>query len=1132
MAIRCDSFRPSTHPRAPFVLARLAIAGLLTVGSLAPPAPAQTTGYYRFPALRAETIVFVSEGDLWKVPVQGGTATRLTSHPGDESQPALSPDGKTVAFTARYEGPTELYTMPVSGGLPVRRTYDAARVGVAGWSPAGEVLFTTDIASTLPNTQMFALNTSSGVKTAIPLWQASDGCYDSTAKTLFFTRLAFQGSHTKRYKGGTAQNLWKFAPGDAEATPLTPDFAGTSKGPMFWADRVYFLTDRDGHMNVWSMDQSGKDLKPHTSSADRDVMEAALDNGRIVYRVGADLRLLNIATGDDQLLTIKLESDLDQTRENWIEKPAEAITSAHISPDGDRAVITARGRVFVAPGKPGGGRLVEITHDQGVRMREARFAPDGQSLILLSDKSGEVEIVRHPANGVGEPKPLTTDGTVLRRDTLTSPDGLFIANYDKRQRLFVLDTATGANKQIDFNEADDYSEVGWAAWSPDSKWLAFTTTAPNMFQIVRLYSVETGAVTSVTTDRFDSFSPTWTPDGKWLAIVSDRNLVTSVPGPWGSHQPEPYLSKKSKLFLVALTDGLRSPFAPRDELNPPPKDKKPDEPKKDDTKKDDSKQDESKKDESKTDADAKKEKPKPPPVKIDLAGLTQRLVEVPVGPGTYSGLTVNDKALFFISTPKPDGKPSLCAVKLENENIEIKTVAAEVSEYEMSADGKKLLIKKGDNWLIIDAAPAPAELDKKGINLSGWTMSVIPRDEWRQMFLEAWRLERDYFYDPAMHGVDWKAAYSKYLPLIDRVTTRAELSDVIAQMVAELSALHIFVRGGDLREGSDQVQPSSLGALLDRSDERGGYTVSHIYKHDPDEPDRCAPLARPDTMVKVGETILAINGIATLSKPDIGLLLRAKAGQQVLLRVKSPEGAERDVIVTPMTMAAANDLRYHEWEYTRRLKTDELSKGDVGYLHLRAMGQGDWTDFAKGFYPVFNKKGLIIDVRHNRGGNIDSWVIEKLLRKAWFFWSPAVGNPPSWNMQYAFRGHVVVLCNERTASDGEAFAEGVKRLNLGRVIGTRTWGGEIWLSSSNFLVDRGIATAAETGVFGPEGEWLIEGHGVDPDVIVDNLPHATFKGEDAQLTAAIEYLQQQIKDKPVPDVKVPGKPDKSFRPVK
>lgn len=1102
------------------------IIGIVVAATVGVQGLAGTQGYYRTPSVGKDVIVFCAEGDLWKVPLAGGIATRLTTHAGEESGPRLSPDGQTVAFAAQYEGPPEVYTMPLSGGLPTRRTFDGSRVTVAGWTPSGGLMYSTEVYSTLPNWQLCTMDLTSGARESVPLAQASAGCYDDSGKTLYFTRLQFQGSFTKRYKGGTAQNLWKFTAGDPEAVALTADYPGTSKNAMWWSGRVYFATDRDGTMNIWSMDQNGKDLRQHTRHEGFDVGVPALGSGRIAYQVGADLWLYDIAADKSAMVPIALESDFDQMRENWVPKPVDFMTRAHVSPDGDRAVITARGRVFVPPARQ--GRLVEAARKEGVRYRDARFMPDGKSLVAFSDESGEVELWKLPANGVGAAEQLTRDGEVLRWDMATSPDGKWIAHHDKNYRLWLLNVETKEQIKVDESTIDSFGQM---EWSPDSAWLAYVGQAPNLINQIKLYKVGAGqAPVAVTSDRFDSFSPAFSPDGKWLYLISDRHLKSVVESPWGPLQPEPFFDKKSKVYMLALREGLRSPFAPKDELQP--KDEKKGDAK--DEKKDEKKEESAK--DKPADGAAEKGKDEKAPEKkaaevvIELAGIEKRLMETPIAPGNYGGLSVTEKALFWSSTDSGEKKTALQGATITNENFEVKTLVSDIKNQELSLDGKKLLVHKGDALYIIDATPADkVELDKKSVNLSNWTLSVVPREEWRQMFTEAWRLERDYFYDRKMHGVDWKAMLAKYLPLVDRVTTRAELSDVIAQMVAELSALHIFVRGGDLRQGEDNVAPSALGALLLRDEAGGGWRVERVYESDPDAPERASPLARPGVEVKAGDVIEMINGVPTLSVADCALLLRAKAGAQVLLRVKPKEGEARAVIVTPMTLEAASDLRYHEWEYTRRKAVEETSKGEIGYVHLRAMGGGDFADFARGFYPAFNRQGLIIDVRHNRGGNIDSWVLEKLMRKAWFYWNDRVGKPPAWNMQYAFRGHMVVLCNERTASDGEAFSEGFRRLGLGKVMGTRTWGGEIWLSSSNFLVDRGIATAAETGVYGPEGEWLIEGWGVEPDIVVDNLPHATFKGEDAQLAAAIEHLQKLIKEKPVPPVEHPPTPDKSFK---
>jgi tricorn protease len=453
--------------------------------------------------------------------------------------------------------------------------------------------------------------------------------------------------------------------------------------------------------------------------------------------------------------------------------------------------------------------------------------------------------------------------------------------------------------------------------------------------------------------------------------------------------------------------------------------------------------------------------------------------------------------------------------------------------YEISLDRKKIIIAKGDNFYIFDsdvkgagAGDAKAQA-KAAINLSHWTITTNPREEFRGIFVDAWRLERDYFYDRNMHGVDWPAMRDRYLPLVDRVADRDELNDVIAQMVGELSALHTFVGGGDDRKPADHVDLATLGARLQRDEKAGGFVVEHIYAHDPDLPNQTPPLARPDSLVKEGEVITNIDGTDVLSVPDEGELLRGKARTQVLLHVKDAKGEGRDVLVEPISAHDDAQMRYTEWEYTRRLAVDKESNGTIGYVHLRNMGSGDMDQWARDYFPVFNRQGLVIDMRHNHGGNIDSWLLGALVRQAWFYWQPRIGNP-SWNMQYAFRGHMVVLCDHETASDGEAFSEGFRRLKLGKVIGTRTWGGEIWLSGSNGEADNGIATAAEIGVYA-DGKWLIEGHGVEPDMAVDNLPHETYSGEDTQLKAALKELKQEIQADPRPVPPAPQHPDKSFK---
>ena len=1118
------------------MLSMRSLAILLAAGLCAWSQPSNR-GYYRFPAIFGQTIVFTSEGDLWEVGTNGGTARRLTTHPGEETNAAFSPDGKTLAFSADYEGPTEVYTMPASGGLPTRRTFDGDAT-VIGWTPGGKVLYSTRRYATLPDDELATVDLENRVE-LLPLAQAAQGAYDKTGGTLFFTRFPFQGSYSKRYQGGTAENLWKYASGAAEAIPLTSDFAGASKNAMWWNGRVYFLSDRDSTVNLWSMDENGKGLKQLTRHQGWDAKDASLSQGRIVYQMGADLRLYDIASGSDKVVPIELASDFDHLREHWVKDPPNYLTAVHVSPDGSKVAITARGRVFVAPVK--NGRFVDVAEHKPGRYRQARFL-DAKNLLVLSTETGEVEFWKVPAAGGGTPERLTNDGKVLRWDGVPSPDGKWVAHQDKENRLWLLNAADKSEKLIGTAQTTDNTspQFNYVRWSADSRWLTYDMEAPNLQNRVVLYNIETASSTPLTTDRYGSRSAAWSSDGKWIYFVSDRNFQSVIQSPWGSRAPDPYFDKMDKIYMLALKKGERSPFEPPDELHPDNADKKDDAEKKPEPEKkaepaksadapkagDSARAEEKKADEKKAD-DKKVEK-----VDIDLDGIAARIQEVPVSAGNYDNLQVVGKRICFQSFDHEDrSKNSLECLDIANKGDKPDTLMEGVSSYEATADGKKMLIVKRTDMYVVDAGAHGSSLrDSKTladdtVDVRGWTFSVIPSDEYREAFQDAWRLHRDYFYDKNMNGVNWAAMRDKYGELVNRVHDREELNDLLSEMVGELSALHTFVGGGDIRQGPDHIAVSALGGYLVRDEKAGGYLVKHVYRSDPDRPDHASPLARPTVDVVDGDVILAINNQDVLSAPDPSELLRNQAGKQVLLRVRSGDKT-REVIVKPISLSTERSLQYAEWEYTRREQVQQASAGKIGYIHLRAMGSGDMNRWEEEYPPVFNDDGLIIDVRHNGGGNIDSWILGKLLHKAWMFWQPRIG-VPQWNQQEAFRGHMVVLCDAWTASDGEAFTEGFRRLGLGKVIGTRTWGGEIWLSGSNVLADHGVATAAEIGVFGTEGKWLIEGHGVEPDITVDDLPHATFEGKDAQLEAAIAYLQSEIKAHPLPTITAPKYPDKS-----
>jgi tricorn protease len=1075
-------------------------------------------GYYRFPSIHDDTVVFTAEGDLWEVGASGGEARRLTSHPGFESNAAISPDGLSVAFSAQYEGPTEAYVMPIAGGLPIRLTYEGQQAQVAGWTPDGRVLYATPHYSTLTDVQLVAIDPRTRVRTFIPLAQAAEGAYDDTGKTLFFTRFRFQGSETKRYEGGTAQNIWRYSDGDREATPLTLDYRGTSRSPMWWNGRVYFASDRDGTMNLWSMNPDGSKLKQHTRHGDFGVKSPSLGRGRIVYQNGADLWLYDILSDQDRVIPIAIQSDFDQMRERWVTKPAEHVSNMELSPNGDRVALTVRGKVFVVPA--GQGRLAEVAGRRGVRYDQATFMPDGKSVLVLGDETGEMEFWRAPADGVGMLEQLTRGSTNRRMIGLPSPDAQWIAYTQHNESLWVQNVKTGESRHVADSSRFTFADPDFE-WSADSRLLAYANNTPNFAGVIYLYEIAAGRSIPVTSDRVNSRNPSFSPDGKWLYFLSDRSFHSAVHSPWGSYQPEPYFQRPTRIYQIALGLETRSPFQAEDELSPPSPsadaDKKPAVA-------------------PGRNADAPDKKPAASPAALVEEGIQSRLWEVPVKPGRYDHLRATAKALYVLDTAPPNEKDErhsrLLAVEIKRKDVEPAVLRADVKDFRVSSDGEKLLIRENDDFFVTDAALKPIDsLDKAKINLDPLKFSFDPREDWRQIFADAWRLHRDYFYDKGMNGVDWKAVLAKHQPLVERVTDRRELDDAIAYMVSETSALHTFVNDADPRKGTDDVGVASLGARWVRDEAAGGYRVEHVYVGDPDYPENLSPLQKAGIGIRDGDTILTVNGVPTLSVPDADALLRNQTGLQVLLRVQpAGKGEAFSRVVVPIDAKAGLSLRYADWELTRRERVDSAAANSIGYVHLRAMGERDFEQWAMDYYPVLDRPGLILDLRHNRGGNIDSWILSRLSRRDWMWWAPRDGKPIE-DMQGAFRAHLVVLVDAWTASDGETMANGVRHLGLAKILGMRTWGGGIWLSYDNNLVDGGIASAAELGTYIPGEGWAVEGTGITPDIIVDNPPAAAFRGEDPQLDEAIKYLKTEIERDPRPVPQPPPYPDKSLKPA-
>ncbi|MGY6518768.1 MAG: S41 family peptidase [Lysobacteraceae bacterium] len=1057
---------------------------LLLAAVLLPALALAQPGYHRDPDLHGQTLVFAAEGDLWVAAAAGGSARRLTSIRGQAAQPAISPDGRRVAFVADYDGALEAYVMPLAGGPPRRLSFEGGRVVLAGWSPGGEVVYATDNRSG-PSWQwvLRAVDPDSLARRELPLADAREAAFDERGRVVF-TRfgLAVTADNVREYRGGAMAQLWRFDPSaPAEAERLGADHPGNLERPMWWQGRLYALSDASGSFNLWRFDGEGGNGEQLTFHEDFEVRGARLHDGRVVYQLGADIGLYDIRAGRDATVALSLSGDRARSRERWLREPLRFLDAIDFGPDGERVALTARGQVALAG--VGALRRVELPLDSHRRARAATLSPDGDWVYAIVDEDATQSIWRFRADGSGSGEALTGDLESHRTRLVVSPDGRHIAHDDRRGRLWLLEVASRRNQVIDDAGGDGHGDI---VFSPDGRHLAFVRAhTPRRRGQLTLYTLADGRSEVLTSDRYDSFSPAFTPDQQWLFFLSNRNFEATPGAPWGDRNMGPMFDRRARIYALALQPDNRFALQPRDEFAP-------------------------------TGGDNGGGNDTPTPRAIQREGLAGRLFEAPLDPGNYRRLSANQHRLYLVDQAATRGsRPVLRTVAFAPDVPKLETFAENVATYALSADGKKLFYRLGgDNgamYVVPAAAKAPDDLSTHQVRVGDWRLAVQPAAEWRQMFDDAWRMQREFLFDPGMRGQDWDAVRERYRPLVERVGDRAELDDLLGQMVAELGVLHSQVRGGEYREDPERAQPAFLGGAFERVP--AGARITRVYRSDPELPNERSPLARPGVDLREGDVITAVNGREVAAVDDIAVLLAHTAGQQVRLDVlRGSQGLA--VVTVPVDANRDAALRYSDWVLSRRERVEAAGDGRIGYLHLRAMGPGDIADFAREFYANVDREGLVIDVRRNRGGNIDSWVIEKLLRRAWSFWQPP-HQAPYWNMQQTFRGHLVVLADPLTYSDGETFSAGVKSLGLGPLVGLRTAGAGVWLSDTNRLVDQGLMRAAQTGQFGADGRWLIEGSGVAPDVEVDNLPHATWRGEDAQLARAIELLQQRLAEQPV-----------------
>ncbi|MCL1093632.1 S41 family peptidase [Shewanella kaireitica] len=1045
-------------------------------------------GYFRAPALNHQTLVFTAEGDLWTKDLTESKARRLTSLPAEELGATISPDGQSVAYVANYEGSSEVYVIAIDGGQAKRVSFENSRVRVQGWTADGKILYATDNAFGPANYWVLrTVDPASLVTTDLPLADAIEGVIDEQNEYVYFTRFGLQttGDNAKVYRGGAKGELWRFKLGEKqEAQQLATTHEGSVRQPMLWQSRVYFISDSDGNDNIWSMSVDGKDLQQHTHYKEWQVRSAKLNEGRIVFQQGADIKLFDIASNKERAVDIELISDFSHKREHWVSDPMKYATSTKFTPQNDRVVITARSQVAIA--STDGQRLVQLTIPADSRVRNAIMSKDGQWVYGISDISGEQEIWQFAADGSDKRKQLTENGKALRMGLHLSPDGRYLAHDDYDGNVWLLDLKKGRDKKI-ITQGEGLGPYADIVWSGDSQFIALTKAemGKNRSQIV-LYSLDKNKAQALTTDKYESFSPSFSKDGDWLYFLSNRKFVSTPSSPWGDRNMGPMFNKRTEVFAIALNAKARFAFQkPNELLSEPEKDND---------------------DEIKT--------------RVDWDGLSARLWQVPVASGNYSSLQLGEDKFYLLDKNLGNRKSSLKVVKFNPLSPKVDTFSKDVGSYTLSDDSKKLFIRKqskqGKEMLIVDAGDKlPKELDNAKVQVNNWQLAIQPTAEWQQMFEDAWLMHRDSFYDKKMRGVDWQQAKVKYQPLVDRLTDRHELNDIFKMMMGELDSLHSQVRGGDFAKDPNKAKSASLGARLEQT--KAGVVIEHIYQGDPELPKQAAPLKQMGVDAKVGDIIVAINGRKLTNIADVTRLIRNQSAKQVLLELKRGNKTHQ-TIVKPVTASANAKLRYQDWVNHNSHAVSKASDGKFGYLHLYAMGSGDIASFAREFYANYDKQGLIIDVRRNRGGNIDSWIIEKLLRRTWAFWAPTHGTP-SGNMQQTFNGHLVVLTDQLTYSDGETFSAGVKALGIAPLIGKQTTGAGVWLSGRNSLTDKGMARVAEYPQYAMDGSWIIEGRGVSPDIEVDNLPYATFTGNDAQLQKALDYLKQELNKQAVEDFK-------------
>ncbi len=1053
----------------------------------------------RFPAVSRDAIVFSSGGDLYSVPIAGGTARKLTAYyEGYEAFARFSPDGKSIAFTGEYDGNREVYVIPAEGGAPKRLTHTPSlsrddisdRMGpnnlVMGWTPDGQkIVFRSRMREWNDfNGQLYLVPAAGGPPEELPLPRGGFCSFSPDGTKLAYNRIFREFRTWKRYRGGMADDIWIYDFATKKVEDITNNPA-LDIIPMWSGDRIYFVSDRDDakRVNLYVYDLKTKATRKLTDFAEYDIKFPSLGPTAIVFENGGYVYKFDLATEKTEKVPVTIADDAVGARPRLV-KVGNQVTNFEISPDGKRALFGARGDIFTVPAQYGNVR--NLTRTTGIHERASKWSPDGKWIAFISDKSGEDEVYIMAQDGTGEPQQLTKNADTYKYGLAWSPDGRKILWNDKLLRVCYVDIAT--KEVVTVIKADSW-EIQQFAWSPDSRWVAYAKPEIETMAKVYLYSLDAKKTYEVTDGWYNSGDPSFSSDGKYLFFVSDRDfrpVFSSV------EYDSAYLST-SRVFFVTLAKDTKSPFEPKsDEVAVKKEEEKP-----------------AAAPPAKPTAKPEAAKPAgPPPVKVDPDGLKARIVALPVETANYGNIVAIGNSVYYLRLKDMEDQPSLMLYDLgELKEKDLGKIAG----YEVSADAKKMLVAKDRAFGIIDLPKGPVSLDSR-LDLSGMECTVDPRQEWDQIYDECWRQMKYFFYAPNMHGVDWAAVRAKYRPLAEAVNHRADLTYVIGEMIGELSSGHTYVGGGDMPH-PPKLKVGMLGAQFERDGKSGFFRIAKILKGQNWDPARRSPLTEVGVNVKEGEYVIAVNGRLLNTVADIYETLDNTAGRQVTLRVNGTleEKGSREVVVVPVE--TENQLYYYNWVEGNIAKVAKATDGRVGYIHIPDMGVEGLNEFVKHFYPQLRKKALIIDVRGNGGGSVSPIIIDRLVREMVMV-EVGRNGAPGPDPGAAFLGPKVALCDEFSASDGDIFPYRFKTLGVGKVIGKRTWGGVVGIRNSLPLLDGGSLFKPEFAPYGKDGQgWIIEGHGVDPDIVVDNDPAREFAGIDDQLNKAIEVILEELKTK-------------------